>query len=46
MHYVQDPLARQLLAGEFVPGDTIVADRAGEALGFRRELPSHVAAVP
>jgi ATP-dependent Clp protease ATP-binding subunit ClpB len=45
MKYVQDPLARRLLEGEFAPGDTIVAGRAGEELTFTRKRPSHVAAV-
>jgi ATP-dependent Clp protease ATP-binding subunit ClpB len=39
--HVQDPLARRLLEGAFVPGDTIVVDRgkggAGEALSFARK---------
>jgi ATP-dependent Clp protease ATP-binding subunit ClpB len=47
MRYVQDPLAKRLLGGEFAPGDTIVADRAGDALQFKpAKAPSRVAAVP
>jgi ATP-dependent Clp protease ATP-binding subunit ClpB len=54
MRYVQDPLARRLLGGEFAPGDTIVADRIGgtaaagspDELAFKHKMPSHVAAVP
>ncbi len=30
--YLQDPLAMKILAGEFVPGDSITADVAGEGL--------------
>ncbi len=30
--HLQDPLAMKILAGEFVPGDTITADVAGEGL--------------
>ncbi|MGI5864964.1 MAG: ATP-dependent chaperone ClpB [Myxococcales bacterium] len=36
-HYVQDPLSMKILSGEFVPGDTIVADVDGEALTFSRK---------
>ncbi len=32
--YLQDPLAMKILAGEFVPGDEIRAEVAGEALRF------------
>jgi ATP-dependent Clp protease ATP-binding subunit ClpB len=49
--YVQDPLAKRLLAGEFGPGDTIVVDR-GEgksdderALKFTRRRAKTLAAV-
>jgi ATP-dependent Clp protease ATP-binding subunit ClpB len=35
--HVEDALARRVLAGEFMPGDTIVADRApGGELTFTR----------
>ena len=27
---VEDPLARRMLEGEFLPGDTIVVDRGGD----------------
>jgi ATP-dependent Clp protease ATP-binding subunit ClpB len=49
MRYVQDPLAKRLLGGEFSPGDTVVVDSDGAAgqdqLTFNRKLPSPVAAV-
>jgi ATP-dependent Clp protease ATP-binding subunit ClpB len=45
MRYVQDPLAKRLLAGEFGPGDTVVVARAGDELTFSRKRTSHVAAV-
>jgi ATP-dependent Clp protease ATP-binding subunit ClpB len=34
---VLDPLAMQLLQGQFEPGDTVVADAAGDALAFRKK---------
>jgi ATP-dependent Clp protease ATP-binding subunit ClpB len=37
MTYLQSPLARQLIAGAFLPGDTIVIDRAGDGLTFQRK---------
>jgi ATP-dependent Clp protease ATP-binding subunit ClpB len=46
VHYVQDPLARKLLAGDLQPGDTVVVDRpagAGE-LTFTRKPQRRVAA--
>jgi ATP-dependent Clp protease ATP-binding subunit ClpB len=50
--YVQDPLAKRLLAGEFEPGDTIFVDRgagtpnaAGDALTFTRRRAKTLAAV-
>jgi hypothetical protein len=49
MRYVQDPLAKRLLAGEFGPGDTILAavDGSGDGaeLGFRKKRTSQVAEV-
>jgi len=36
MRHLQDPLAKRLIAGEFAPGDTIVADHADGALTFTR----------
>jgi ATP-dependent Clp protease ATP-binding subunit ClpB len=47
VHYVQDPLARRLLAGELQPGDTILVDRAPGAgeLSFTRKPQRRVAAV-
>jgi ATP-dependent Clp protease ATP-binding subunit ClpB len=38
MTYLQNPLARRLIAGDFPPGDTIVVDRKDEGLEFRRKL--------
>jgi ATP-dependent Clp protease ATP-binding subunit ClpB len=38
MTYLQNPLAKQLIAGEFAPGDTIVTAREGEDLAFRRKV--------
>jgi ATP-dependent Clp protease ATP-binding subunit ClpB len=38
MTYLQNPLAKQLIAGGFAPGDTIVVDRAGDGLAFRRKV--------
>ena len=29
-HYLEDPLAQRVLAGEFAPGDTIVVDRGAQ----------------
>jgi ATP-dependent Clp protease ATP-binding subunit ClpB len=46
MRYVQDPLAKRLLSGEFAPGDTIVVGRGnGDELVFSRKRTTHVAAV-
>jgi ATP-dependent Clp protease ATP-binding subunit ClpB len=45
MRYVQDPLAKRLLAREFGAGDTIVVGRAGDELTFTRKRAEHVAAV-
>jgi ATP-dependent Clp protease ATP-binding subunit ClpB len=47
--YVQDPLAKRLLAGEFTPGDVIVVGRGKgseeDALTFAGRRPSSLAAV-
>ncbi|HET6282018.1 MAG TPA: ATP-dependent chaperone ClpB, partial [Polyangia bacterium] len=48
MRYVQDPLAKRLLAGDFGPGDTIMAavEAHGDGeLGFKKKRSSPVAAV-
>jgi ATP-dependent Clp protease ATP-binding subunit ClpB len=48
MKYVQDPLARRLLTGEFQPGDTVVVgspDPGGESLTITRKPERRVAAV-
>jgi ATP-dependent Clp protease ATP-binding subunit ClpB len=34
--YLQDPLAREILAGKFAAGDKIHADRKGDALDFNK----------
>jgi ATP-dependent Clp protease ATP-binding subunit ClpB len=38
MTYLQNPLAKQLIAGAFLPGDTIVVDRADDGLAFHRKV--------
>jgi hypothetical protein len=38
MTYLQNQLAKQLIAGAFLPGDTIVVERAGEGLAFHRKV--------
>jgi ATP-dependent Clp protease ATP-binding subunit ClpB len=38
--YVEDDLARRLLAGEFQSGDTIEVGRRGDELTFEKRLPS------
>jgi len=38
MTYLQNPLAKRLIAGEFLPGDTVLVERAGDELVFRRRL--------
>jgi ATP-dependent Clp protease ATP-binding subunit ClpA len=46
MHYLQDPLSRRLLAGEFRPGDTIaVGPPEGDELRITRKPERRVAAV-
>ncbi len=45
VRYVQDPLAKRLIAGGFGPGDVIQVDREGEALTFSRKNREAVAAV-
>jgi len=45
VRYVQDPLAKQLIAGAFGPGDVIHVDRQGDGLSFTRKPPEAVAAV-
>jgi ATP-dependent Clp protease ATP-binding subunit ClpB len=36
--YLEDPLARHVLAGEYPPGTRLAADRQGDALSFKSEL--------
>jgi ATP-dependent Clp protease ATP-binding subunit ClpB len=45
VRYVQDPLAKQVLAGELHPGDTILAERAdgADSLTFRRKPQQRIA---
>jgi ATP-dependent Clp protease ATP-binding subunit ClpB len=38
MIYLQNPLAKQLISGGFLPGETIIVDRKGEGLEFRRKV--------
>jgi ATP-dependent Clp protease ATP-binding subunit ClpB len=45
MKYVQDPLARRLLQGEFGSGDVIEVGRSGDELTFTRKRAKPVAAV-
>jgi ATP-dependent Clp protease ATP-binding subunit ClpB len=39
MTYLQNPLAKQIIAGGYAPGETIVVGRQGDALAFHRRLP-------
>ena len=48
MRYVQDPLAKRLLTGDFHPGDTIVIgppSAGADALAIERKPERRVAAV-
>ncbi len=36
--FIEDPLAKQVLAGEYAPGARIVGDREGDALSFKIAL--------
>jgi ATP-dependent Clp protease ATP-binding subunit ClpB len=45
MTYLQNPLAKQIITGSFLPGDTIVVDRKGAELEFRRKLKEAVSGV-
>jgi ATP-dependent Clp protease ATP-binding subunit ClpB len=38
MTYLQNPLAKQLIAGVFLPGDIIVVDRIKDTLEFRHKV--------
>ncbi|MDX2021452.1 MAG: ATP-dependent chaperone ClpB [Deltaproteobacteria bacterium] len=40
MRYIQDPLAKRIIGGEFQPGDVIQVEQAGDALGFSRKATS------
>jgi len=37
MTYLQNPLAKQLIAGAFLPGDIVVVDRTDDGLAFHRK---------
>ncbi len=39
-HWVENPLAREILAGNFFPGDCIAVDVEGSELVFQREQPT------
>jgi ATP-dependent Clp protease ATP-binding subunit ClpB len=45
MRYVQDPLAKRLLKGEFGSGDVVLVGRDGEELGFSKKRTPRAAAV-
>jgi ATP-dependent Clp protease ATP-binding subunit ClpB len=49
VRYIQDPLARKLLAGELHPGDTVLVERgegpASEQLTFSRKPQQRIAAM-
>jgi len=40
---IENPLAKRILHGEFVPGDTIVVDVSGESFTFNRQAPARTA---
>lgn len=42
--YVQDGLARMVLAGPFTSGDTVAVDRGGDILVFRKAAANVAAA--
>jgi ATP-dependent Clp protease ATP-binding subunit ClpB len=37
MRYLQDPLAKLIIASKFAPGETILVERSGDELGFRNK---------
>jgi len=43
MTYLQNPLAKRLIAGAFAPGETIIVDRENDGLAFHRKLGATVA---
>ena len=45
MTYLQNPLAKQIIAGSFLPGDTIVVDRKDAELVFLPRLKEAVSGV-
>ena len=45
VRYVQDPLARQLLAGDLHPGDTVLVGKADGELTFSRKPQQRIAVV-
>ena len=34
--HIENPLARRLLAGEFVAGDTVLVDKSGDSYSFTK----------
>ena len=38
VRYLEDPLAKRVLAGDFPPGTTVLVDREGNALTFRAQV--------
>jgi ATP-dependent Clp protease ATP-binding subunit ClpB len=44
-NYLQNPLARRLIAGEFAPGETVWVTRKGEELAFTLKPPAASSAV-
>jgi ATP-dependent chaperone ClpB len=44
-NYLQNPLARRLIAGEFVPGETVWVTRKGDELAFSLKPPAASTAV-
>jgi ATP-dependent Clp protease ATP-binding subunit ClpB len=44
-NYLQNPLARRLIAGEFVPGETVWVTRKGDELAFSLKPPAASSAV-
>ena len=38
---IQDPLALQLLGGDFAEGDTVVVDAKRGQIGFRKAVDAH-----
>ena len=43
--FVENPISKELLAGRYEPGDTVVVDAGEEGLTFRREPAREAVAV-